>query len=194
EKAHPDVFNILLQVLDDGQITDSQGRRVSFKNSVIIMTSNCGAERIMSPKRLGFGDREDAAADYKYMKDQVMEEVKRTFKPEFLNRIDEMIVFHPLEKSQMGEILDILLKDITKRLQSQLGIQLKVAKDAKDVLIEAGYDPKFGARPLKRAIQTLMEDPLAEEFLVGKIRENSVVTARKADKKLKFTSKAEKKS
>ena len=187
EKAHPDVFNILLQVLDDGQITDSQGRRVSFKNTVIIMTSNCGAQQIMTPKRLGFGAAEDPKADYNLMKDRVMEEVKRTFKPEFINRIDGMIVFHPLERSHMEEILTVLLKEISGRIESQLDIRLKVADDARNTLIEAGYDSKYGARPLKRALQTMLEDPLAEQILEGKISGGYSVTVHAEDKKLTFT-------
>ncbi len=192
EKAHPDVFNILLQVLDDGQITDSQGRRVSFKNTVIIMTSNCGAQQIMAPKRLGFGTTEDPKADYNLMKERVLEEVRHTFKPEFINRIDGMIVFHPLEPAQMREILDLLLKDITGRVGEQMNIRLNVADDAKDALIAAGYDAKYGARPLKRALQNLLEDPLAEEILEGRTSSGCSVTVHAEGGKLTFTSRRRK--
>lgn len=193
EKAHPDVFNILLQVLDDGQITDSQGRRVSFKNTVIIMTSNCGAQNIMTPKRLGFGAAEDKKADYAFMKERVMEEVKQNFKPEFLNRIDEIIVFHPLDKDNMKEILDIMLKDIVGRVKEQMDIRLNVAEDAREYLIEAGYDQKYGARPLRRALQNRLEDAMAEEILDGKIQKGDSVTVHMADKKLVFSARRKRK-
>ena len=143
EKAHPDVFNILLQVLDDGHITDAQGRKIDFKNTIIIMTSNAGAENIISPKRLGFGVASDAKADYTFMKDRVMDEVKRLFKPEFLNRIDEIIVFHQLTREHMKGIAEIMLKGIGKRSREQLGIQLAVDEAARDFLIDKGYDDKL---------------------------------------------------
>ena len=152
EKAHPDVFNILLQVLDDGQITDAHGRKVSFKNTVIIMTSNCGAANIMSPKRLGFGASSDAKANYEQMKAKVMEDVKQSFKPEFLNRIDEIIVFHPLYKEDMKAILDIMLRSVTSRVMENMELKLKVTDEAQDYLIDKGFDEKYGARPLRRAL------------------------------------------
>ena len=169
EKAHPDVFNILLQVLDDGHITDAQGRKIDFKNTVIIMTSNAGAESIISPKRLGFGAVADEKADYKVMKDRVMEEVKHIFKPEFINRIDEIIVFHPLNKGHMKDIVTIMLKEIMKRTKEQMNITLSVDEAAKEFLINKGYDEKYGARPLRRTIQSCLEDRLAEEILDGAV-------------------------
>lgn len=169
EKAHPDVFNILLQVLDDGHITDAQGRRIDFKNTIIIMTSNAGAENIISPKKLGFGMASDAKADYNFMKDRVMDEVKRLFKPEFLNRIDEIIVFHQLTREHMKGIARIMLKGIEKRSLEQLGITLTVTEKGTEYLIDKGYDNKYGARPLRRAIQSCLEDKLAEEMLEGRL-------------------------
>ncbi len=177
EKAHPDVFNVLLQVLDDGHITDSSGRRVNFKNTIIIMTSNAGAQRIVEPKRLGFTSAEDTTADYTQMKTNVMEEVRRLFRPEFLNRIDETIVFHQLSREHMKHILDILLRNIDKRTQEQLNITVKVSEAAKQYLIDQGYDKKYGARPLKRTLQSLLENPLSEEILEGRIQEGDCVKA-----------------
>ena len=190
EKAHPDVFNILLQVLDDGHITDAQGRKIDFKNTIIIMTSNAGAENIISPKRLGFGVASDAKADYDFMKGRVMDEVKRLFKPEFLNRIDEIIVFHQLTKEHMKGIADILLKGIVKRSREQLGIALAVGEDARDYLIDKGYDEKYGARPLRRTIQSLLEDKLAEELLEGRIKAGSQVDVGFDGENLTFSAKA----
>ncbi len=175
EKAHPDVFNILLQVLDDGHITDAQGRKIDFKNTIIIMTSNAGAARIVAPKVLGFAAKESADTDYRNMKDNVMDEVRRIFKPEFLNRIDETIVFHQLNREHMHDIVEILLKGIRKRTESQMDLHLVVTDEAKEFLIDKGYDPKYGARPLKRAIQNEMEDRLAEALLNGDIREGNWV-------------------
>ena len=175
EKAHPDVFNILLQVLDDGHITDSQGRRVDFKNTVIIMTSNAGASRIIAPKVLGFAARESADTAYQHMKEGVMEEVRRFFKPEFLNRIDEMIVFHQLNRENMKEIVKILLAGIETRTMQQMRLKLDVAPEAEEFLIDKGYDPKYGARPLRRAIQNEVEDRLAEAVLDGRIKEGDTV-------------------
>ena len=186
EKAHPDVFNILLQVLDDGQITDAQGRRINFKNTVIIMTSNCGAENIVASKRLGFGTVENEKESYNYMKGRVMDEVKRSFKPEFLNRIDEIIVFHPLNKSHMKNIVDIMLKDLITRSKEQMNLNLGVSEEAKEFLIEKGYDEKYGARPLRRTIQNEIEDALAEEILDGKIQEGNTIEVRKEGEKLQF--------
>lgn len=186
EKAHPDVFNILLQVLDDGHITDAQGRKIDFKNTIIIMTSNAGAENIISPKRLGFGMTSDAKADYNFMKDRVMDEVKRLFKPEFLNRIDEIIVFHQLTKEHIRGIADIMLRTIGKRSKEQLGIQLAVTDGAREYLIDKGYDDKYGARPLRRTIQNLVEDKMAEEMLDGSIKAGDTVTVDFDGEKLTF--------
>ena len=187
EKAHPDVFNILLQVLDDGHITDAQGRKIDFKNTVIIMTSNAGAESIISPKRLGFGAVADEKADYKVMKDRVMEEVKHIFKPEFINRIDEIIVFHPLNKGHMKDIVTIMLKEIMKRTKEQMNITLSVDEAAKEFLINKGYDEKYGARPLRRTIQSCLEDRLAEEILDGAVKEGDEVLVSQGEAELKFS-------
>ena len=187
EKAHPDVFNILLQVLDDGHITDAQGRKIDFKNTIIIMTSNAGAENIIAPKRLGFGVATDAKADHEFMKGRVMEEVKRLFKPEYLNRIDEIIVFHQLTKEHMKGIADIMLRGIEKRSKEQLGITLTVNEAAKDLLIDKGYDDKYGARPLRRTIQSLLEDKMAEEILDGKLKKGVNVEVDCEEGKLTFT-------
>ena len=188
EKAHPDVFNILLQVLDDGHITDAQGRKIDFKNTVLIMTSNAGAENIISPKRLGFASNDDAKERYRFMKERVMEEVKRMFKPEFLNRIDEIIVFHQLSQDHMKEIVDIMLKGICRRTLTQMNLKLTVDDSAKAFLVEKGYDEKYGARPLRRAIQNLLEDGLAEAVLDGKVKAGDGVTVTKGDDGLKFLS------
>ena len=188
EKAHPDVFNILLQVLDDGHITDAQGRKIDFKNTVLIMTSNAGAENIISPKRLGFASNDDAKERYRFMKERVMEEVKRMFKPEFINRIDEIIVFHQLSQDHMKEIVDIMLKGICRRTLTQMNLKLTVDDSAKAFLVEKGYDEKYGARPLRRAIQNLLEDGLAEAVLDGKVKAGDEVTVTKGDDGLKFLS------
>lgn len=183
EKAHPDVFNILLQVLDDGHITDSQGRKVDFKQTCIIMTSNAGAQAIVEPKRLGFKTGEDAAQDHEYMKGQVMEVVRRMFRPEFLNRIDETIVFHSLTKEEMKEIVVILLKDLEKRCREQMNITLRVSAAAKEELIKNSFNSKYGARPLKREIQNRIEDTLSEKILNGEItRGSNVLVGCKAGK------------
>ena len=186
EKAHPDVFNILLQVLDDGHITDAQGRKIDFKQTCIIMTSNAGAQSIVEPKRLGFLSQEDEKKDYEHMKGQVMDEVKRMFKPEFLNRIDEIIVFHSLTKDDMKQIVGILLKDLEKRCREQMNIQLRVSAKAKEYLIDSSFDSKYGARPLKRAIQSQIEDPLAEKILSGEIKKGDVVSVGANGKGLTF--------
>lgn len=186
EKAHPDVFNILLQVLDDGHITDAHGRKVDFKQTIIIMTSNAGAQAIIEPKRLGFISNEDEKQDYERMKAGVMEEVRRMFKPEFLNRIDEIMVFHALNKQHIKKIVNILLKNLEKRCAEQMNIQLKVTNSAKDFLSEAGFDSKYGARPLRRAIQTQIEDQMANEILEGKIRQGDTVTVQMAKKQIRF--------
>ncbi len=170
EKAHPDVFNILLQVLDDGRITDSQGRYVDFKNTIIIMTSNAGASAIIEPKKLGFGSTEDEKQDHERMKNSVMEEVRRIFKPEFLNRIDETIVFRTLNKDDMKKIVTILANDLQKRAKEQLDIDIVFRDSAKELIVEKAYDRKYGARPLKRKIQDEVEDLLSEEIIEGKIK------------------------
>ena len=175
EKAHPDVFNILLQVLDDGHITDSSGRMIDFKNTVIILTSNAGAQRIIEPKQLGFASNSDDKKDYSDMKNSVMEEVKQMFKPEFLNRIDETIVFHQLTKEDLKEILDILVKEINSRLDEQMQMNLRLTDKAKEFLIDKGYDKKYGARPLKRALQNEIEDRLAEQILFGNIKQGDKI-------------------
>jgi ATP-dependent Clp protease ATP-binding subunit ClpC len=187
EKAHPDVFNILLQVLDDGHITDAQGRKVSFKNTVIIMTSNAGASNIVSNKRLGFITTEDPKADYNLMKDHVMSEVRQTFKPEFLNRIDDIIVFHSLTKDDITKIVGIMLNAVNKRIYEQMHIQLKISKTVMSHLAEAGFDEKYGARPLRRAIQTQVEDGLAEEILSGHIKEGDTVQLKLKNDKIDFS-------
>ncbi len=176
EKAHPDVFNVLLQVLDEGHITDSQGRKVDFKNTIIIMTSNAGAQAIIEPKRLGFGNKEDEKQDHQKMKDSVMEEVKRIFKPEFLNRIDETIVFRALNKEDMKQIITIMVKELQKRCKEQLSIDLSITANAKTYIVEKAFDRKYGARPLKRKLQDEVEDALAEEIIAGKIKAGDKVT------------------
>lgn len=176
EKAHPDVFNILLQVLDEGHITDSQGRKVDFKNTIIIMTSNAGAQAIIEPKRLGFGNKEDEKQDHQKMKDSVMEEVKRIFKPEFLNRIDETIVFRALNKEDMKQIVTIMVKDLQKRCKEQLNIELNVTTAAKTYIVDKSFDRKYGARPLKRKIQDEIEDRLSEEIIKGVVKAGDKVT------------------
>ncbi len=187
EKAHPDVFNILLQVLDDGHITDSQGHKIDFKNTIVIMTSNAGAENIVAPKHLGFASQEDETSRYNRMKSGVMDEVKRLFKPEFLNRIDEIIVFHPLNKDHMKDIVSILLNTVGKRTKDQMSIRLNAGDDVKEYLIEKGYDEKYGARPLKRTIQNLVEDKLAEAVLEGKVKEGDSVKISVKEGQLKFS-------
>lgn len=186
EKAHPDVFNILLQVLDDGHITDAQGRKVDFKQTIIIMTSNAGAQMIMEPKHLGFMSGDTEKRDYERMKSGVMEEVRRMFKPEFLNRIDEIMVFHSLNKENIRKIVTILLKNLEKRCQEQLDIILKVTGAAKDLIADAGFDSKYGARPLRRAIQTKIEDEMATEILEGRIKAGDAVQVKVKDKKICF--------
>ena len=187
EKAHPDVFNILLQVLDDGHITDAQGRKVDFKQTCIIMTSNAGAQSIVEPKRLGFSQGEDKKKDYEDMKRGVMEEVRRIFKPEFLNRVDEILVFHMLDKQEIRQIVNILVKKLEKRCKEQLDIELVVRSSVKDYLAENGFDSKYGARPLKRAIQNKLEDRMAEEILDGKIHRGDRVIVSVSKKVIKFS-------
>ena len=187
EKAHPDVFNILLQVLDDGHITDAHGRKVDFKQTIIIMTSNAGAQAIIEPKKLGFLSNNDEKQDYERMKSGVMEEVRRLFKPEFLNRIDEIMVFHPLNKTHIKKIVNIMLKTLEKRCKEQLDIQLKITESVRDFLAEAGFDSKYGARPLRRAIQTKLEDPMANSLLEGTIKRGDTVRIQLHQKEIRFT-------
>lgn len=184
EKAHPDVFNILLQVLDDGHITDSQGRKVDFKNTIIIMTSNAGAQSIIEPKKLGFGVHEDEKQDHERMKSNVMEEVKRLFKPEFLNRIDETIVFRALNKDDMKQIVTLMTNELQKRCKDQLQINLVVRDAAKSYIVEKAYDRKYGARPLRRKIQNEIEDRLAEEIIAGKVKAGDRVVVTTKNKML----------
>ncbi len=186
EKAHPDVFNILLHVLDDGHITDSQGRKVDFKQTIIIMTSNTGAQAIQEPKRLGFGAGEDAAADYQRMKDRVMEEVKRNYRPEFINRIDQILVFKPLTKEEIRQIVGLLLKELENRCKNQLELEISFRPAVLDKLAEKGFDSKYGARPLKREIQTQIEDKLAEEILSGNASKGEHVTVTLKEEKIAF--------
>lgn len=189
EKAHPDVFNVLLQVLDDGRITDSQGRTVDFKNTIIIMTSNAGAQRIVDPKKLGFSNVENAESEHKDMKNNVMEEVKRMFKPEFLNRIDDIIVFRALSKEDVKGIAALMLKELKNRLAKQMDITLTYGDTVKNFIFEKGYDKKYGARPLKRAIQNNIEDSLAEDILSRKIQASDKVSMTVVDGKVVFTKK-----
>ena len=184
EKAHPDVFNILLQVLDDGHITDSQGRKVDFKNTIIIMTSNAGAQSIIEPKKLGFGAKEDEKQDHERMKASVMEEVKRIFKPEFLNRIDETIVFRALNKDDMKKIIGIMVRDLQKRCKEQLQIDLVVREAAKESIVEKAYDRKYGARPLRRKLQNEVEDRLADALIRGEIHEKDRVIVTTKNKEI----------
>lgn len=186
EKAHPDVFNVLLQVLDDGRITDGQGRKVDFKNTIIIMTSNVGARDIIEPKKLGFVSTEDETQDFERMKSRVMDELKHTFKPEFLNRIDETIVFRALNKSDMKNIVTLLSKDLIVRCKEQMGITLTISNSLKNHIVETAYEPKYGARPLRRKIQTDIEDPLTDEILSKRVVENDEITATIKDKKVVF--------
>ena len=187
EKAHPDVFNVLLQVLDDGHITDSKGRKVSCKNTVLIMTSNAGAQRIVDPKNLGFATEKSETKDYEKMKSNVMEEVKRSFKPEFINRIDDIIVFHQLNNENMKEIVNLLASNLYKRCEDQLGIHLTITAALKEHLVKKYADNKMGARPLKRAIQSVVEDALAEEILQKKVVPGDKVSAGFKDGKVVFT-------
>ena len=186
EKAHPDVFNILLQVLDDGHITDAHGRKVDFKQTIIIMTSNAGAQAIVEPKQLGFISQKDEKKDYEKMKSGVMEEVRSLFKPEFLNRIDEIMVFHTLNKEEIRKIVLLLLKSLEKRCEEQMDIHLNVTNSAVDYIAEAGFDAKYGARPLRRAIQSKIEDRLANELLEGKIKRGDIVQVQYRNKEIRF--------
>lgn len=187
EKAHPDVFNILLQVLDDGHITDAQGRKINFKNTILIMTSNAGAENIISPKKLGFTTAENEKENYQQMKENVMGEVKHIFKPEFLNRIDEIIVFHALNKENIHSIVSIMADTIIKRTKKQMDITIILEDSAKNYIVEKGYDEKYGARPLRRALQSKVEDRLAEEILDGRVKKGDTVIISYENEELKFT-------
>ena len=189
EKAHQDVFNILLQVLDDGHITDSQGRKVDFKNTIIIMTSNAGAQSIIEPKKLGFASGSDEKADYNYMKDSVMEEVKRIFKPEFLNRIDETLVFRALNKQDMKKIVTIMMSELITRAKEQMGITIIVKDSLKSYIVDKAYDPKYGARPLRRKIQTDVEDSLAEEIIASKYKKGDTIVISVKKKEIVFEKK-----
>ena len=189
EKAHQDVFNVLLQVLDDGRLTDAQGRTVDFKNTVIIMTSNVGASQIDRAGSIGFLVSKDEEKDsYQRMKDRLLEELKKTFRPEFLNRIDEVIVFHSLNKEHLRQIVDLMLKDVNKQMQER-GLTLEVSDEAKEVLLKEGYDQMYGARPLRRAIQRLLENPLSDEMLKGRFKEGDAVLATAKDGEIKFEKK-----
>jgi len=175
EKAHPDVFNILLQVLDDGHITDAHGRKVDFKNTVIIMTSNAGAKNAVENKRLGFVAASDKEKDYEDLKRMFNDEVKKIFRPEFINRIDDIIVFHQLDKEQVKDIAQIMIKEVTKRVKASLNIKLDLTKAALDEIAEKGFDPLYGARPLRRVIQSEIEDLVAEAVLEGSIESGGTV-------------------
>ena len=187
EKAHPDVFNLLLQILEDGRLTDGQGRVVDFKNTVIVMTSNAGAHTIKKQRALGFGGQEDSEKTYDAMRENIMDEVRQIFRPEFLNRVDEIIVFHALTETEIDQIARLLLDQVCLRLEDR-GIQLEVGEEALRLISKAGYDLKYGARPLRRAIQRLVEDALSEEILLGDVRLGDKVLASVEDEKLKFTS------
>lgn len=187
EKAHADVFNILLQILEDGHVTDAQGRKVSFKNTIIIMTSNAGAQRIIEPRHLGFGVQEDAEADYHKMKDSVMEEVKKIFKPEFINRIDEILVFHTLTKENIEQIVRIMLNTLNKRTTAQMNLTMEVTEEAVAHLAESGFDKNYGARPVRRAIQTQLEDALADVLLDGTIAAGDKIKVDCKDEKIIFS-------
>jgi ATP-dependent Clp protease ATP-binding subunit ClpC len=189
EKAHPDIFHVLLQVMEDGRLTDAQGRTVDFRNTVIIMTSNVGADLIRREQRLGFkaGERKDAL-DYEAMKERVTEELRRTFRPEFLNRVDEIIVFHPLEEEHMKKIVELMLKNISKRI-AEFGLHLEFTQEAKEFLVKEGYDPVFGARPLRRVIQRMVEDELSEELLAGKFKSGDQILVDVGENKLTFQAK-----
>ncbi|MEK7375565.1 MAG: ATP-dependent Clp protease ATP-binding subunit, partial [Candidatus Margulisiibacteriota bacterium] len=192
EKAHHDVINILLQVLDDGKLTDSQGHSVDFRNTVIIMTSNVGADLIRKQTSFGFLTRDDVGATYDRMKEQVLEELKKSFKPEFLNRIDESIVFHPITKEDLVKIIDIMIGELNQRLEAK-GFFLELTKKAKEFVAEKGYDPKFGARPLRRTIENEIEEPLSEEVLRGNFSYGTRIKIDLKDGKVAFSGKPNKK-
>ena len=194
EKAHPDIFNILLQIMDDGRLTDSQGRQVDFRNTIVIMTSNLGGEFINKTKTsIGFVESTRQDREYEAMKTSVLEEVKKTFRPEFLNRLDEIVVFHQLTKEQIKVIIDILMRDMRKRLKDK-HLELVLTDKAQDFLVEEGFNPVYGARPLKRAIQKYVEDPLSEELLRGRFHEGDMITIELKNKLLVFTRKKDEKA
>ncbi|HNS67673.1 MAG TPA: AAA family ATPase, partial [Mesotoga infera] len=194
EKAHPDIFNILLQIMDDGRLTDSQGRQVDFRNTIVIMTSNLGGEFINKTKTsIGFVESTRQDREYESMKTSVLEEVKKTFRPEFLNRLDEIVVFHQLTKEQIKVIIDILMRDMRKRLKEK-HLELVLSEKAQDFLVEEGFNPVYGARPLKRAIQKYVEDPLSEELLRGRFHEGDMITIELKNKLLVFTRKKDEKA
>jgi ATP-dependent Clp protease ATP-binding subunit ClpC len=188
EKAHPDVFNILLQVLDEGHITDSHGRKVDFKNTCIIMTSNAGAQSIVEPKRLGFSAKDDEKADYDRMKSGVMAEVRRIFKPEFLNRIDEILVFRMLNKKEVEQIVGLMTRELVERAASEMDIKLTITPSVRKQIAEAGFSPKYGARPLRRKIQEKIENPLADMILGGEIVRGDEVSVRVTRGEITFAS------
>jgi ATP-dependent Clp protease ATP-binding subunit ClpC len=188
EKAHQDVLNTLLQILDDGQATDAQGRKIDFKNTVIVMTSNVGAEFISKETQMGFVTRNDTQASYDRIKTTVLDELKKRFRPEFLNRVDETVVFRPLSKEDLGSIVDILIGELNSRV-TEKGMSLTLTKKVKDFLVEAGYDPKFGARPLRRTIEEHIEAPLAEEVLRGKFSFGFAIKADLKKGQINFTGK-----
>ena len=187
EKAHPDVMHLLLQILEEGTVTDSLGRKVDFRNTIIIMTSNVGAELIKKQTALGFGAMENESADYEGMKVKILEQSKKVFKPEFLNRLDDLIVFHMLEKKDLVKIVDLEISKVIDRLKSR-EISVKIDNKAKDFLIEDGYDPEYGARPMRRSVEKHLEDPLAEHLLRGDVKDGDFVgvTFDKKENKLKF--------
>ena len=186
EKAHPDVFNILLQILDDGQLTDSYGRKVNFKNTIIIMTSNLGAKDIKKGVGLGFGSH-DVDSEFERIERMVREEVKKTFNPEFLNRLDDIVVFRPLERKDMGRIVDLLISEVESRLTSR-DIKMQISDSVREYIIEKGFDAQLGARPLRRAIQKLLEDPLADEILRGKISDSTLLKVGRKGDQISFSS------
>ena len=185
EKAHPEVFNVLLQVLEDGRLTDSKGRTVDFRNTVLIMTSNVGAQQIQRESSIGFRIVVDEHSEYESMKQKVTDELKRTFRPEFLNRVDEIIVFHALNKEHIKEIADIMLKELRNQLK-EMNMELEITPEAKDFLAEKGFEPDFGARPLRRAIQRYIENPLSEEMLKGRFKEGAKIIVDLVDGELVF--------
>ncbi|MCL1863313.1 MAG: AAA family ATPase, partial [Defluviitaleaceae bacterium] len=189
EKAHPDVFNILLQVLDDGHITDSQGRKINFKNTLIIMTSNAGARSIINPKKLGFVSDNDKDRSYEDMKKLVMEEVKNIFRPEFINRIDDIIVFHPLDNDDIQKITRLMLDETADRIRKNMDIDLIYTNELVEYIAKEGYDQSYGARPLRRAIQNKIEDELAEAILEGRFKEGDKVRGDIIDEKVVFGTK-----
>lgn len=193
EKAHPEVFNILLQVMEDGRLTDSQGRVVNFKNTIIIMTSNVGAQSIQGGPGMGFRDTQsetETEKAYESMKNRIMEEMKRTFRPEFLNRVDDVIVFHQLTRNEILRIVDLMVDRVRQQVSSQ-GMDLIITNDVKEMLATEGFDPQFGARPLRRAVQRMIEDPLAEEILLGRFTAGDTIRAEVEDGRIFFTKTAD---